>query len=434
MRQTPRGGAVAVARPLLMSWRHVVFIVAATLTLSGLGTVVAASQAHGSDYPGASQVRAAQAAVRNQKATVADLDAAIVQLEQALHIADVAEAQAEEEYALRQWENVESQRQLFTANSRADEAERALEEARGDLAVIAMASYREGGNLGSFEAIMTADGFEDVITRSEAINRASDDAAVVVEEVRAAELVAQTMRRYAEEAADDAIVAEQAAEDAYHAAVQAEADAQQAYADAEVARNEAMIRLAALQRTSAQLQRDRQAGLAADRAARAAAEAQLRAQLAALAAQQYGLTPGEAQDPNATPFGGTSVGTAEQGQIAVLFAMSHIGDPYILGAAGPHAWDCSGLTSTSWRTAGVYIPRTSRQQYAYVGKVPYPALRLGDLIFFGSNGQASGVYHVTMYIGNNTIVEAPKPGGYVKTRDYRNSWAASDLMPFAGRP
>jgi cell wall-associated NlpC family hydrolase len=357
-----------------------------------------------------------------------------VQLEEALHIADVAMAMAQEEYTLKQWENVESQRQLFSANSRADESARALDAARGDLAVIAMASYREGGTLGSFEAIMTADGFEDVITRSEAIDRASDDAAVVVEEVRAAELVAQTMRRYAEEAAEVAIVAEQAAEDAYIAAKQAEADARQAYSEAEAARSEAVIRLAQLQRTSAQLANDRQAGLAAERAARAEAEAQLRAQLAALAAQQYGLTPAEAGDPNVTPFGGTSVGTAEQGQIAVLFAMSHIGDPYVLGSAGPSSWDCSGLTSTSWRTAGVYIPRTSKQQYAYVGKIPYEAMRPGDLIFWGYGAQADGVYHVTMYIGNNTIVESPKPGGYVKTRDYRNSWASADRLPFAGRP
>lgn len=433
MRRTPRDDTAALAPRVTTLWHHVAFVTVAAIAVTGLATVVAASPADARDYPGAAQVKAAQAAVRNQASTVADLDAAVAQLEDAVHVADVAMAQAGEEYSLKQSENIKAQRQLFAANSRTDESQRSLEEARANLAVIAMASYREGGDIGSLEAIVTANGFEDVITRSEALSRASDDAAVVIEQVKAAELVARTMRKYAQEAADAAIVAEQAAEDAYQIAFQAEADAQQAYADADAARGEAVIRLAQLRSVSAQMEGDRQAGLAADRAAKAEAEAQLREHLAALAAQQYGLTPEEAQDPNVTPFGGISVGTAEQGQIAVLFALSHIGDPYVLGAAGPDSWDCSGLTSTAWRTAGVSIPRTSKQQYNYLGKVPYTALRLGDLIFWGTNAQADAVYHATMYIGNDTIVEAPKPGGYVKTRDYRVG-AAADRMPFAGRP
>ena len=63
----------------------------------------------------------------------------------------------------------------------------------------------------------------------------------------------------------------------------------------------------------------------------------------------------------------------------------------------------------------------------------YSELRAGDLIFWGTNRSPSRVFHVTMYVGNNTIIEAPSSGGRVKTRDYRN-WYQSGLMPYAGRP
>ncbi|MBN2176457.1 MAG: C40 family peptidase [Demequinaceae bacterium] len=427
------GQAAVASADWKVHWRAVVSAIAA-LALASVLLVIVSPAAQADPYPGSSEVRAAQAAVRNQNSTVAQLDAAIVQLEKAMEDAEVAVYTAQEEYTQTQWENIEAQRQLFAANNRADEAERALEDARDDLAVLAMASYREGGSLGSFEAIMTADGFEDVIVRSEALDRASRDAALVIEQVRAAELVARTMRQYAEEAAEAAVQAEHASREAYAAAVEAEKQAQQAFVEAVATREEAIARLAQLRRVSWSLESQRQAGLARDRQARAAYEAALWAQLVAAQSSGSSGSSGSSEgDSSVTPIGGKSVGSATQGEIAVAFALAQLGEPYVYGAAGPNSWDCSGLTMVSWRTAGVSLPRSSKNQYAYVGKVPYSALRKGDLIFFGTNRQASAVYHVTMYIGNNMIVEAPRPGYTVKTRDYRN-WAQNNLMPYVGRP
>ena len=64
------------------------------------------------------------------------------------------------------------------------------------------------------------------------------------------------------------------------------------------------------------------------------------------------------------------------------------------------------------------IPRTSRQQYAAGVKVSRSALRPGDLVYFGSP-----IYHVAIYIGNNTMVSAPQPGDVVK---YQSVDAFSD--------
>lgn len=391
-----------------------------------LAVIIPATGAQ-ADYPGASAVRAAKAAVANQAATVDQLDAAIVLLDQAVEDSEAALLVAEEDYTVKQAANIDSQRQLFAANNRADEAEASLDAARSDLAVIAMASYREGGTFGAFEAIMTSDGFETVIARTDGLSRASKEASLVIDKVRAADLVATTMREHAQEAADTAIAAEQAARDAYAAAIQAEENAKSAFNEAQATRAEAVLRLAELRRVSSQLEGERQAGLAAQRAARADYDAQRRA-----AASQGGGSSGSG-NTNVPSVDGTSVGTAEQGAGAVSFALDQLGKPYVYGAAGPNSFDCSGLTMVSWRWVGVYLPRSSRAQYAYVGKIPYDALRPGDLIFWGTGTAASSVYHVTMYIGNNMIVEASRPGVPVKTRDYRN-WAASNRMPWAGRP
>ena len=394
---------------------------ATALALASLLMVLVAPAADADSYPGADQVNAAKAAVRNQAATVADLDAAIVQLEQAMEVAEVAIYTTQEAYTQAQWQNIEAQRQLFAANNRADEAEQSLDDARANLAVIAMLSYREGGSSGSFEAILTADGFEDVIVRSEAIDRASHDAALAVEQVRAADLVASTMRQYSEEAADSAVKAEIASREAYAAAVEAEKAAKLAFAEAQATREEAVARLAQLRRVSSSLESQRQAGLANARAARAASYS------------GGSSSGGSYTGGSVPPTGGVVRGSAAQGEAAKAFALAQLGEPYVYGAAGPDAWDCSGLTMVSWANAGVNIPRSSKAQYNYLAKVTYADLRDGDLIFWGTNRSASAVYHASMYIGNNMIVEAPRPGYSVKTRDYRN-WAANNLMPYVGRP
>jgi cell wall-associated NlpC family hydrolase len=421
MTERGRTGLVAVASIDAGSRVRVTLAAAVTLALASLLLVLVSPAAQADTYPGAGAVRAAKEAVRNQASTIADLDAAIVSLEQAMEEAETAVYVAQEAYTQAQWENIEAQRQLFAANNRADEAESALEDARADLANIAMMSYREGGTFGSFEAIMTSDGFEDVIVRSEAIDRASRDASLAIEQVRAAELVAGTMRQYAEEAAGVASEAELASRGAYAAAVEAERQARVALEETSAAREAAVARLAELQRVSQDLERQRQSGLANARAARQAA---YWANWVATSGSSGGAV---------TPTAGVSIGTAEQGETAVAFALAQVGEPYVYGAAGPDAWDCSGLTGAAWRYAGVNLPRSSKAQYGFVGKAPYSDLRKGDLIFFGTNQQASLVYHATMYIGDNMIVEAPRPGYSVKVRDYR-LWNVGNLMPWVGRP
>lgn len=397
--------------------RRVAALVAALAV--AVGAIVLGAPPASADYPGYAEVQAAKAAVRKAHASVAELDAAIVRLNNAVHQADVAVREADNAYAEAQERNENAQRELFLANARADEAGRALDKAREELAAVARAEYRTGGEFGAIEAVATSEGFEDVVVRTEALDRAGDTAEVAVDHVRAAELVERTLRQFAQEAAENAVQAEQDASDALQHAIDVSHQADQALADAEVARDEAIAKLAKLRRTSASLERQRQEGLARARSSY----------------HSSGSGGGSSGVPSGTnpPPGGVIRGTEAKGQAAVQFALAQLGEPYVYGAAGPNAWDCSGLTMVAWGRQGVYLPRSSKGQYSYVAKVSYSQLRTGDLIFWGTSRSPSRVYHVSMYIGNNTIVEASRPGVPVKTRDYRN-WALSDLMPYAGRP
>jgi cell wall-associated NlpC family hydrolase len=129
-------------------------------------------------------------------------------------------------------------------------------------------------------------------------------------------------------------------------------------------------------------------------------------------------TPPPSTPPPSTPPPTTAPAVSRRASVAVQTARAQIGDPYVWGATGPDAFDCSGLTSYSWKAAGVILPRTSREQYAAGVKVARSALRPGDLVYFGSP-----IYHVALYIGNNMMISAPQPGDVVK---YQSLDAFSD--------
>lgn len=95
---------------------------------------------------------------------------------------------------------------------------------------------------------------------------------------------------------------------------------------------------------------------------------------------------------------------------AVLeFALAQLGKPYLWGAVGPNSYDCSGLVQTAFRTAGIRMPRVSRQQATVGKKIDRADVRAGDLIFF-----YEPVHHVAIAIDNTRAVHAPRFGQDVK--------------------
>nr|WP_202559912.1 C40 family peptidase [Streptomyces sp. SID5914] len=105
---------------------------------------------------------------------------------------------------------------------------------------------------------------------------------------------------------------------------------------------------------------------------------------------------------------------------AVAYAYQKLGSPYVWGATGPNAFDCSGLTQAAYRAAGVSLPRTTYAQIDAGRRVPRSELLPGDLVFF-----YSGISHVGIYVGNGQMIHAPNPSAPVRV-------APVDEMPFAG--
>ncbi|MGH9055803.1 MAG: C40 family peptidase, partial [Acidimicrobiales bacterium] len=96
--------------------------------------------------------------------------------------------------------------------------------------------------------------------------------------------------------------------------------------------------------------------------------------------------------------------------VALAWAFSELGQPYVWGATGPSSFDCSGLTQYVWHQAGVDIPRVAADQYAWTIPVPLSDLLPGDLVFYGR----TDIHHVGIYIGDGLMINAPHTGDVVR--------------------
>ena len=176
------------------------------------------------------------------------------------------------------------------------------------------------------------------------------------------------------------------------------------------AKGEANDRLAEAERVLANLEeKERQ------RLARLAREEREAARAAALAAQAELNNSG-----GSSSAGGGFTGSGRAAK-AVMYALSQVGDRYVAAAAGPNSFDCSGLTMTAWRQAGVSLPHYSRSQYSVTRRVPLSQAQPGDLVFYFGRG----THHVGMYIGNGKMVHAANPREGVVVTNVLGPWYSS---------
>jgi cell wall-associated NlpC family hydrolase len=109
----------------------------------------------------------------------------------------------------------------------------------------------------------------------------------------------------------------------------------------------------------------------------------------------------------------------------VAYAYAQLGKPYVFGAAGPRAFDCSGLVMMAWAQVGVQLEHSSyiqmREQTVHIAR---SQLQPGDIVFFYGGG------HEGLYIGNGNVIHAPHTGDVVKISSL--SWMGNYTV--AGRP
>lgn len=119
---------------------------------------------------------------------------------------------------------------------------------------------------------------------------------------------------------------------------------------------------------------------------------------------------------------------------AVELARSRIGAPYVWGAQGPDAFDCSGLVLWVYSQLGLQVPRTAQQQFEWAVPIEPSQLQPGDLVFY-ENTYASPdrITHVGIYVGGGIAVMATKTGDYVREVLLSDPyWSAHFVSP--GRP
>jgi len=143
--------------------------------------------------------------------------------------------------------------------------------------------------------------------------------------------------------------------------------------------------------------------------------------------QQLGLAP--------TPSGFTNgkiprVYGRQASEYVIRRGLSQLGVPYSWGggtAAGPGkgigsgsgttGFDCSGLVLYSFAGVGIKLPHYSGSQYDLGRKIPASQMRRGDVIFYGPGGSQ----HVTIYLGQGQMLEAPDVGLKVRVAPVRTS-------------
>jgi cell wall-associated NlpC family hydrolase len=173
-------------------------------------------------------------------------------------------------------------------------------------------------------------------------------------------------------------------------------------------------------------------------ALKAAASAKSEADDATAAAKQLveSLTPAQVAEMNIgtggmwTHYSGSLPVPTGRAAIAVAYVESKLGDPYVYGATGPDAFDCSGLVQAAWAAAGVSLERTSEDQYFELPEISESQLQPGDLIFFFPT--SSGPSHVAMYIGNGMYIQATHPDSTVQWASLDPSSPYYGNMPIAG--
>ncbi|WP_147915949.1 NlpC/P60 family protein [Ruania zhangjianzhongii] len=485
-------------------WRSAVAALAAGVLA---GTLSAAPAQADPDYPSEDDIAQAEQAEQSTADRVRTIEVQLAannaELEQTRVDAQVAaEAYNQASVALEQ-----AQADADAAATDAEQADADVLAAQQQVAQIAMASYRNNGEVQQLSMFFSADDFEQALDRATMFEVLGSDADDAHQRLDAAERVAEVMHLRADETLADAEAAAQLREEASRDADAAALVAQNAVESTASERNSLITELASLRETTVELEDERQAGIEAEQRERenAAAAAALEAQAEQEAAEEAaraeaaeeqetardrstedsqssssssddrserprntdsgssgssggnssgssssgdsGSSGGSGSDSGSSSSGssggsssdsgsgnsgsdsGGSTAPSSVGRTALNWAMTQIGKPYVWGADGPNSYDCSGLTMRAFQNAGVNLPRTTGAQYAATTHVPVGDMRPGDLIFYSSNGSASGIYHVAIYAGNGMRVHAPSPGSNV---EHVQIWW-TNVLPYAGR-
>jgi cell wall-associated NlpC family hydrolase len=119
----------------------------------------------------------------------------------------------------------------------------------------------------------------------------------------------------------------------------------------------------------------------------------------------------------------------------LAYAEAQLGKPYVFGASGPDAFDCSGLAMMAYRAAGIVIPRTAAAQWDWGRQIPASQVQPGDLVFFaGADGTPAAPGHVGIVLdpATRTMINAYTGAFPVEQDTYGLPTSKGGLSPVVG--
>lgn len=367
-------------------------------------------------YPTWSEVQAAKKSVTKKKALIARFNTILsAQLKEEDKLSKIS-LQLGEKYNIAKQQLQAISAKVATLQAQADVANAQANEAKSRLAQIASQMYRNGSAGSGVSLLLNAGQADNLLYQLGARDRLAVQNDTTYRK-------AVEKQRYAQSVTDQLNVAKQdmkakakVAKASYDKAASAANELSNKIAANKSLQTTFYAQLAVLQRTSADLERRRAEGIAAE------------------IRQNNGNSGSVLTAP--------SLYNVQDADPVVVnkvlnFARAQIGEKYVFGAAGMTYWDCSGLTMTTYqKAAGIYISWHSVvAQFRLAAQrkqlVPMRERQAGDLIFYTTSSAFDGdKYHIAIYSGNNKMIEAPRPGAFVREVPMR--WG--ELFPYAARP
>ena len=399
--------------------------------------------------PSNSQIGAAQAQANAKAGQVGALTNQLAAAQGKLQdLEDAVEVKAEDaDKALVDLQNAQdaaaaAQTAAQSAQVAADAAGNAIAQAQQQADRFALGSYEQGSQLGSVADYFNATSPKDMLERQRLLDAMSGSENEILDQLQRA----RTQQANADSSARAALAA---AQQKQTAAVRAKSTADAAVKSAEAAQQSQAAQTTQLQAQQASLQQQLDA-----------AQAQVSDLNAERSTYQSWLAAKQAEDArNAAAAshnsgggggggGGGRVGSLPAGAAGIVIrrAMAELGLPYVWGggnAGGPThgvagdpfdpgwasqiGFDCSGLMVYAFAGVGISLPHYSGYMYTAGRHVPLSAIQAGDMLFYGGG---AGIHHVTLYIGNGMMIEAPESGQVVHITPVRYY---AGIMPYAVR-
>lgn len=363
----------------------------------------------------AKQEEAVKAAAAKKAAAV--LSSATKTLNQLVAIANTAQVAYNK--ALRELRIAKENANAAAIHAAKTQAE--VSKANRVIGKMASNAYKLGGDFTNINALLSANGPQDLIDQLTTLDKIGNTNTIALKRFKAAESAAKIAKAEADRT--------KAAQEVATVKV---AETKKVADDAKAAQQKEVDKLRAVQnKLAADLAKAKTFRVTLEEQRQLALLEESNAATASKTPNQFKVWPNKGFTGRLTIRSTEAIRTA-----AVAFAKKQVlaRKPYIWGAQGPNAFDCSGLVYAAYKDAGLGYPTWGRLNAAlyFVAskRVAFSELLPGDLLFYSYDGSVQNIHHISIYAGNGMMWEAnSKKVGLI----YSNMYSIRGLMPSGGR-